>query len=125
MRYTASGVPVTSFNVAVSRSWTNQQGQRQEKTTWFRVTAWGKLAETASQYLTKGRQVLIVGEIEEPEVWVDREGNNRASLNLTAFNDQDSWVTRADGDGGGLGAAQGAPAASGDGPVTNDEDIPF
>ena len=72
MRYTASGVPVTSFNVAVNRSWTNQEGQRQDKTTWFRVTAWRKLAETASQYLSKGRQVLIVGEIEEPEVWVDR-----------------------------------------------------
>ena len=66
MRYTATGVPVTSFSVAVSRSWTNQQGERQEKTTWFRVSAWEKLAELCSQYLTKGRQVLVVGEIEEP-----------------------------------------------------------
>ena len=40
MRYTASGVPVTSFSVAVSKRWTGQDGQKQEKTTWFRVTAW-------------------------------------------------------------------------------------
>ncbi len=126
MRYTASGVPVTSFNVAVNRSWTNQEGQRQDKTTWFRVTAWRKLAETASQYLSKGRQVLIVGEIEEPEVWVDREGNNRASLNLTAFTIK-FLGTRGDAEGGGYGggAQAAAPAAAGDGPVTNDEDIPF
>ena len=124
MRYTATGVPVTSFSVAVSRSWTNQQGERQEKTTWFRVSAWEKLAELCSQYLTKGRQVLVVGEIEDPEVWVDRDGNHRASLNLRAFNVR-FLGTRADAEGGGFGSAQAAPAAAGDGPVTNDEDIPF
>ena len=50
MRYTPNGLPVTSFRMAVSRNWTGQDGQRQEKTVWFRVTAWRKLAETASQY---------------------------------------------------------------------------
>ncbi len=54
MRYTPSGVAVTSFSLAVSRSWTGKDGQRQEKTIWFRVSAWDKLAETASQYLDQG-----------------------------------------------------------------------
>ena len=80
MRYTPSGVAVTSFSVAVSRRWTGQDGQQQEKTVWFRVTAWRKLAETASQYLTKGSKVLIVGTIEEPQAYIDQEGQPRASI---------------------------------------------
>lgn len=78
MRYTQSGVPVTTFSLAVTRRWSGQDGQRQEKTIWFRVTAWRKLAEFSSQYLTKGRQVLVVGEMEEPRVWTDsRSGEAR------------------------------------------------
>ncbi len=84
MRYTPSGVPVTSFTVAVNRRWTGQDGQPQEKTIWFRVTAWRKLAETASQYLTKGSKVLVVGTVEEPQAYIDREGQPRASLEVTA-----------------------------------------
>ena len=64
MRYTPSGVPVTSFNVATSRKWTNANGEQQEKTTWFRVTCWRKTAELAAQYLQKGRLVLVEGDIE-------------------------------------------------------------
>lgn len=84
MRYTPSGVPVASFSLAVNKSWTGQDGQRQEKTTWFRVTAWRRTAETVSQYLSKGRRVLVVGEIEEARAYTDRDGNNRASLEVTA-----------------------------------------
>ena len=84
MRYTPSGTAVTNFSVATSRSWTGQDGQRQEKTVWFRVNAWDRLAETCNQYLTKGQKVLVVGEVEEPDVWTDREGNSRASLDVRA-----------------------------------------
>lgn len=125
MRYTSSGVPVTSFSVAVSRSWTSQDGQRQEKTVWFRVTAWRKLAELASQYLTKGRQVLVVGEIEEPSTWVDRDGNHRASLEVTA-RDIRFLGSRDDATGGGGAAQPAAAAADGGGaPAKSDEEIPF
>lgn len=85
MKYTPTGVPVTKFSVAVSRSWTGQDGVKQEKTVWFNVSAWRKQAEFASQYLTKGQNVLIIGEIEEPRVWQDQAGNHRASLDLTAL----------------------------------------
>ena len=83
MRYTPSGVPVTSFSVATSRRWTDQSGQQQEKTTWFRVTCWRKLAETAAQYLQKGKLVLVEGDI-DAQAYTDREGHPRASLELTA-----------------------------------------
>ncbi|HHX65960.1 MAG TPA: single-stranded DNA-binding protein, partial [Chloroflexi bacterium] len=50
MRYTPDGTPVTSFSVATDRRWTDSSGQQQERTVWFRVTAWRRLAETCSQY---------------------------------------------------------------------------
>src|SRR5215213_5040417 len=84
MRYTPSGVPVASFSVATSRKFQGADGQWQEKTVWFRVTAWRKTAETVSQYLTKGSKVLIIGELEEPRTWVDKDGNTQASLDVTA-----------------------------------------
>ncbi len=84
LRYTPSGVPVASFNLAVKKSWSDSEGGKQEKTTWFRVTAWRKLAEIAGQHLLKGKQVLIVGEMEDARAFTDKEGNNRASLEVTA-----------------------------------------
>ncbi|MFN2200907.1 MAG: single-stranded DNA-binding protein [Caldilineaceae bacterium] len=123
MRYTPSGVPVTDFPVAVSRRWTGQDGQQQEKTTWFRVTAWRRQAELASQYLSKGRQVMVVGEIEEPDVWQDRDGNHRASLQLTARTIQ-FLGGRGDMDSdAGYSGSQGGSSDDSSGPA--DEEIPF
>lgn len=122
MRYTPTGLPVTSFTMAVSRNWVGQDGQRQEKTTWFRVTAWRKLAETASQYLTKGSKVLVVGEVEDPNAYIDREGQPRASLEVTA---QTIRFLSTRGEGGAVPAnTHGASMAEG-GPAVSDEDIPF
>lgn len=84
MRYTPSGVPVTNFSVAVNRRWTTADGEQQEKTTWFRVTTWRKLAEVCAQYVHKGMQVLVVGEIEEPNVYTAKDGTQRSGLELTA-----------------------------------------
>jgi len=121
MRYTPSGQPVTTFTMAVSRTWQNQEGQRQEKTTWFRVTAWRKLAETASQYLTKGSRVLVVGEVEEPQAYIDREGKPRASLEVTA---QNIRFMSAKGESA-MAVPAGNGAHTGEAPELRDEDIPF
>lgn len=84
MRYTPDGTPVTSFSIATTRKWTNSEGQQQEKTTWFRVTAWRKLAETCNQYLSKGRLVLVEGDI-DVSAWSDKtSGEARATLELQA-----------------------------------------
>ena len=88
MKHAPSGDPVTSFNVATKKVWTGQDGQRQEKTVWFRVSAWRRQAETCHQYLAKGRRVLVVGELDEPYVWTDDSGNARASLQVRARNVQ-------------------------------------
>ncbi|MDI9547352.1 MAG: single-stranded DNA-binding protein [Chloroflexota bacterium] len=127
MRYTPSGVPVTSFSLAVNRVWTGQDGQRQEKTTWFRVTAWQREAELASQYLSKGRQVLVIGEVEEARPWTDRDGNQRASLEVRARTIRFIGGRGDAGMGGGYGDEEHAASGSGSGnaPAANDEDIPF
>ena len=84
MRYTPDGTPVTSFSIATTRRWTNAEGQTQEKTTWFRVSTWRKLAETCNQYLTKGQLVLVAGDI-DASAWSDKtSGEPRATLELRA-----------------------------------------
>ena len=88
MRYTQSGDAVTNFSVAVSRKWTNQDGTPGEKTTWFRVSAWRRLAETCNQYLSKGRPVLVEGEV-SASAWTPQDGGDpRANLELRARNVQ-------------------------------------
>lgn len=123
MRYTPSGVPVASFSLAVNKSWTTQDGQRQDKTTWFRITTWRKQAEIISQYLTKGRQVLVVGEIEEARPWTDRDGNPRATLEVTAqiikfLGNRNDVMATPSGDTSSFDENQSSEDLS-------DEDIPF
>src|SRR5687767_15601313 len=57
LRYTPQGTPVCSFTMATNERRKDKTGETQDQTTWFRVTLWGRQAETASQYLTKGRPV--------------------------------------------------------------------
>ncbi|MCB0061201.1 MAG: single-stranded DNA-binding protein [Caldilineaceae bacterium] len=84
LRYTPTGTPVCSFRMAVKREWQNANGEAQEKVTWFRVTAWQKLAEVTSEYLTKGRQVLVVGEMEEAQAYISKSGELAATNAVTA-----------------------------------------
>jgi single-strand DNA-binding protein len=119
MRYTPSGVPVTSFSVATTRRWTNANGEQQEKTTWFRVTCWRKQAELTAQYLKKGRLVLVEGDIDASS-WTDKEGNARASLELTATTVR--FLGTREGEGGEPIAAHAV--AGGEFPG-NEDDIPF
>jgi len=121
-RYTKSGTMNVTFSVATSRRWTDQAGQAQEKTTWFRVTAWGKLAETLATLvqqdaLVKGKQVFCSGRIELNE-FTGQDGTTKTSLELTA----DDVVLL-----GGRGeerATSGTRERSGD-PVMVADDLPF
>ena len=89
MRYTASGQPVTSFNVASNDQYTNDKGETVKITTWFRCTSWGKAAETFSQYLQKGSKVLVEGKLRpdpktgRPEIWTRQDGSAAADYNVT------------------------------------------
>lgn len=127
LRYTPEGVPVTTFSVATNRRWTDANGTPQEKTIWFRVTTWRKLAEQCNQFLSKGRLVMVEGELEPdqtggPRVWTDSQGRARASYEVTAR------VVRFLG-GAGQGAAGSMGGATGGledvgGPI-GEEEVPF
>ena len=90
MRYTPSGQAVTSFSVATNRGYTNNNGEQVKETTWFRVSAWGKQAETCNQYLKKGSKVLVEGRLTSdpatggPRIWQAQDGTSRASFEVNA-----------------------------------------
>jgi single-strand DNA-binding protein len=83
MRYTPSGRPVTTFSLAVSRSWNTAEGERRSETEWFNIVAWGNLAEICKQYLHKGQQVYIEGRLQTRR-WEDKEGQKRTSVEVVA-----------------------------------------
>lgn len=83
MRYTPSGKPVTSFSVAVSRSYVKPEGERTEVTDWFNVVAWGRLAEICSQYLTKGSMVYVEGRL-ETRSWEGENGQKHYRTEVVA-----------------------------------------
>jgi single-strand DNA-binding protein len=120
MRYTPSGQPVTSFSVACSRQYNNTNGEKVDETIWFRVTAWGKLAETCNQYLQKGRKVLVEGHLQPdknggPRIWQKQDGTSAASFEVTA-NTVRFLSSKGEG---------GSPEALAEGAPGDDGEIPF
>jgi single-strand DNA-binding protein len=115
-RFTPTGQPVTSFSVAVTRKWTDND-QPKEETTWYRVTTWGKLAE-ACRNLEKGQQVLIKGYLKPdpktggPVIYNRQDGSPGASFDLTA---QEVWPSL-------FGRSVPTTAAE---PADETEEIPF
>ncbi|MDZ4158658.1 MAG: single-stranded DNA-binding protein [Anaerolineaceae bacterium] len=83
MRYTPSGRPVTTFNVATTRAWISADGERHTETEWFNVVAWGNLAEVCKQHLTRGQQVYIEGRLQTRR-WEDSEGVKHTSVEIIA-----------------------------------------
>jgi single-strand DNA-binding protein len=83
LRYTSGGTPVCSFTLATNEKRKNRAGESESQTTWFKVTLWGRQAETASQYLVKGKPVYIEGRL-RLEVWTDRDGKERHTLEVHA-----------------------------------------
>lgn len=89
MRFTPSGQPVTTLSVATNRSYSGANGQPVKETAWFRVTVWGKQAETCNQFLHKGSKVLVEGRLTPdpetggPHIW-ESNGKHGASYEVTA-----------------------------------------
>lgn len=125
LRYTPQGTPVCSFTVATNEKRKDRAGETQDVTTWFRVTLWGRQAETASQYLTKGRPIYVEGRIRLEE-WTDRDGKQRYTLEVHATDMQFIGGGRADEQGipaGGKPTAQSDQMSSE--ADVSDDDIPF
>jgi single-strand DNA-binding protein len=129
LRYTPQGTPVTSFTLATNEKRKNKQsGEWEPVTTWFRVTLWGRQAETASQYLVRGRSVYIEGRLRVEE-WTDRDGKPRHTLEVHGMDMQfigdRGGQDRNESGGSGDRDRAAAPAGGGDSPDLSDDDIPF
>lgn len=90
MRYTPNGQAVTNFSVAVNDNYTNNNGEKVERTIWVRVSAWGKQAEACNQYLKKGSKVLVEGRLSAdastggPRIWQGKDGSSQAQYEVSA-----------------------------------------
>lgn len=87
LRYTPQGTAVCNFSIATTERRKGNGDDSQETTTWFRVTVFGKQADIAGQYLTKGALTYVEGRLKLNE-YTDRDGNKRTSLEVTADNFQ-------------------------------------
>lgn len=84
LRYMQNGRAVCNFSVAVTDRWRDRQtNEQQEKTTWYRVAVWGGQAETCNTYLSRGRQVMVIGNV-AARGYINNNGEAAASLDLTA-----------------------------------------
>ena len=126
VRFTPGGRAVARFPVATSEAWSDQEGQRQERTEWHNVVVWGKQAETCGQYLSKGRQVFLEGSIRSRQ-YDDKDGNKRYITEVIAQRVQ-FLGSRGEGGGAGRGGGGGGGGGSSDvppPPMAEDDDIPF
>ena len=132
LRYTPQGTAVCDFSVAVNDRKRDKAGEWQDVTTWFKITFWGKQAENASKYLTKGRQAYIEGRLQVEE-WTDRDGNNRYTLAVQGSDIQ--FLGEGRGEGGDHQTSENSytststPSTSdefrGQASTATDDDIPF
>ncbi len=123
VRYTASGTAVASFSIATSERIKGKSGEWEEKTEWHNITLWGKLAEIAKEYLTKGKTVYIEGRLQTRK-WQDRDGRDRYTTEIVGDRMQ---MLGSKGDGGrGRQDDSFAGSPGYEDPTYNpDDDIPF
>jgi single-strand DNA-binding protein len=130
VRYTTSGAAVASFSLATSERFKNRSGEWEERTEWHNVTLWGRQAEVAGEYLSKGKTVYIEGRLQTRK-WQDRDGRDRYTTEVVGERMQ---MLGGKGDGGSRqGGAGRVSEESGFGgspgfeepPFNPDDDIPF
>ena len=129
VRSTTGGTRVATFSLATSRSWNNQQGDRQEKTEWHRCVVWNtkgsQLADIVEKYVKKGDKIYVEGRIEYRQ-WQDKDGQTRYSTEINvrelimlgggrggSSGDYDSEDRGAAGGSGGAGRSRTAAPAGG------------
>ena len=136
LRYTPKGTAIARIGIAINRTWKDESGQNKEEVTFVDVDAWGRQAEVISQYLKKGRPILMEGRLKLDQ-WEDKNTHQKQSkLRVVLENFQFLDSGRADGsapvDSGGrsrpTAAPAGAPAANGpeaDAQPPEEDDVPF
>ena len=113
-RFTPQGTAVTNLSIATNESWKNQNGEFQEKTEWHRVVMYGKMAETATEYMRKGMMVYVEGRLQTRE-WEDQNQNKRRTTEVMC--DNFTMLGRR-GD-------SASPSSSPVQKVDDDDDLPF
>ncbi|MFH2012159.1 MAG: single-stranded DNA-binding protein [Pseudomonadota bacterium] len=120
VRYTSDGTAVATFRIATTKKWSNQQGEKEEKTEWHRIVAWRRLGEICGEYLSKGKQVYIEGEL-QTRSWEDKDGNKRWATEVVASSMQ-MLGSPADQDRTGKSFGGGSNQDTG---FDTEDDIPF
>ena len=128
LKYTTSSRAVVNFSLATSERWTSQDGQKQEKTTWHNIVAWGKQAEVINEYCRKGKQLYIEGRIDNRS-W-DKDDGTKGYISEVVVQNFQFLGSRneASGTGGASQPAASAPAAGATpapGNAADDDDLPF
>tara|TARA_B100000242_G_C43010700_1_gene469907 strand:- start:540 stop:944 length:405 start_codon:yes stop_codon:yes gene_type:complete len=113
-RFTPQGTAVTNLSIATNESWKNQEGQIQDRTEWHRVVLYGKMAETASEYMKKGSMVYVEGRLRTKE-WEDQNQNKRKTTEIMCDN-----FTMLGRRGDNQSNQSNGPESS-----TEDDDLPF
>jgi single-strand DNA-binding protein len=128
IRSIPSGTSVAKFSLATDERFTDKNGEKQDRTEWHNIVAWGKLAEICGQYLRKGKLVFIEGSI-RTDSWDDKETGVKKYRTEIIAKDMQMLEKKGDEEGGYSGgggyrkpASSGAPA----GPAMDDDDeVPF
>ena len=123
-----SGTTVTKFSIATDEKFTDRAGEKQERTEWHNIVAWGKLAEICGQYLRKGKLVYIDGSI-RTDSWEDKESGQKKYRTEIIANNMQMLDKKSDGDEGGsyagAGARKSSSSAGAPSQMNDDEDVPF
>ncbi len=106
VRYTQNSQAVANFRIATTDVWTDREGNKQERTEWHNIVAWGKLGEICGQYLKKGKQIYVEGRIQTRQ-WEDKEGGKRYTTEVVA-NIMQMLGRPGEGEGGGGGGRAGS-----------------
>ena len=129
VRSTPSGQQVATFSIATNRRWKDRDGNRQEQTEWHNIVCWGRQAEIAGQYLSKGRQIFVEGRL-QTRSWDDKQtGEKKYRTEIVC----DNFQMLGSRSGGGPGGPSGPGGPGGPEPYSggaadsgpDDDDIPF
>ncbi|MGB9081424.1 MAG: single-stranded DNA-binding protein [Desulfuromonadaceae bacterium] len=123
VRFTASGQAVASFSLATSEKFKGKSGEMEERTEWHNITLWGKLAEIAGEYLSKGKTVYIEGRLQTRK-WQDKSGNDRYTTDIVGDKMQ-MLSPKGERSGGDSSSAPKSGGSSYEEPPFQDDDIPF
>ena len=138
VRHTPKGTAVTDIGLAVNRQYASDQGDKREETTFVDITLWGRQAELAGEYLSKGRQVYIEGRL-QMDSWEDKNSGQKRSKLKVVGETMQFIGGRNDGGGGapsgggrsnnyssqGSSGNSGNQGGGGSAPQDDDDDIPF